>query len=696
MINENQKIHSWIYFILFFVSSCFLAYSPFPYQMKGWIFSGGILIPVILFWRSSVTRSTEKEKTYKKKEVFELSNTAIIWGVLGAFAIFVRFFRLTQFYLWPTGDEALHGFLALSLLKQWNWQFFYTVGEHPPLLIWMLALFLKVFKSPFEALWFLPALFSVFAFPIGYFCGREFLSKSAASLFAFFLAFSFWPLYLSRFCHQGLFIPFWEFLSFFLMIRWLKNTHKSQRVLWPFLMGIWCGLGTLTFISWVFVLLLLLATIFILTGRKLLQNTILFLISLTIGLLPFAMAFFKEGYGHHLADSSTLSQWFSSSSQAITHFSYITSLFWGSLQTDTSYGPTWGGILNPILTSCFLIGILDLYQKRDEALSKWVGSAFTFCLLPSFLAGDYVELNRIVQVMPFLLFIVVLGLQKLLLDIVDRNQRKVVLVGLLFFSSLLDTNHLLNPTLEYFNFWKSDRKAFVDPNLKAYQILNSLRLNQGPGIIFTDFLPVKYGHSLYVTTYPFNSGVNPALNPGIASWAAILTNINYQPFLHKRFPESKWYWVEGRVPSLEGGLALGILSLTNDNRTVIKNWIKAQMIFHQFQLESEGSYNRKETYDESVRHLLESYDELKGDHFIEACYWEWVSQYFFSSYYLENIAALQKAIRKGYPAVHLYQKLAVLLSQQHQTLEAQGALQKAIELEPKFEIENDFTIKNRK
>lgn len=406
------------------------------------------------------------------------------------------------------------------------------------------------------------------------------------------------------------------------------------------------------------------------------------------------MAFFKEGYGHHLADSSTLSQWFSSSSQAITHFSYITSLFWGSLQTDTSYGPTWGGILNPILTSCFLIGILDLYQKRDEALSKWVGSAFTFCLLPSFLAGDYVELNRIVQVMPFLLFIVVLGLQKLLLDIVDRNQRKVVLVGLLFFSSLLDTNHLLNPTLEYFNFWKSDRKASVDSNLKAYQILNSLRLHRGPGIIFTDFLPVKYGHSLYVTTYPFNSGVNPALNPGIASWAAILTNINYQPFLHKRFPESKWYWVEGRVPSLEGGLALGVLSISDDNRKVIKNWIKAQMIFHQLQLESEGSYNRKETYDQSVRHLLESYDSVKGDRFMEASYWEWTSQYFFNPSYSENIAALQKAIDQGYPAVHLYQKLSMLLIEQNRAGEAEKVLQIGLKMRPKFRIEDDKEIKN--
>jgi uncharacterized membrane protein len=693
--NANQKIHFWIYFFLFFVSNCFLSYFPFSYLIKGWIFFLGILIPIVLFMGSPITESMGKEKTYQK-EIFSIPDVVAVWAVFGFLAVFIRFFRLTQFYLWPTGDEALHGFLALSLLKKWNWQFFYTVGEHPPLLIWMLALFFKVFKSPFEALWFLPALFSVITIPLGYFCCREFLSKSASGLFAFFLAFSFWPLYSSRFCHQGFFIPFWEFSSFFLMIRWIKSTRKPQRILWPLLLGIWCGLGTLTFISWGVVLLLLLATIFILAFKKLLPNVILFLISLSIGVLPFALAFLKEGYGHHLIDSSALSHWFSSSHQTITHFSYITSLFWGSLQTDTSYGPTWGGILNPILASCFFVGILGLYQKRNEALSKWIGLAFVFCLLPCFLAGDYVELNRIIQVMPFLLLILVLGLQRLLLEIGDRKQRKIVLLSLLFLSFLLDANHLLKPTLDFFNFRKADNRVTSDPNLKAYQILNSISSNQGPGIIFTDFLPVKYGHSLFVTTYPFNSAVNPELNPESASWSAILTNINYQPFLAKRFPESKWYWVENGLPSLVGGLTIGVLPITGGNREVIKNWIKAQMIFHELQLEGEGSYNQKQAYEQSIKHLIESYNKVKGDRFMEACYWEWVSQYFFSPSYFENIAALQKAIQQGYPAVHLYQKLSVLLFEQHRAVEAQRMLQNALEMEPKFKVEDDFEIKNLK
>ena len=491
MKNGNQKHKFWIFFVILLISNSFLSYSSFSYLVKGWVFFLGIVAPVIFFLGSPILRLNENEKIYGK-ETISFSNTRAIWVIFGLLSILIRFFRLTQIYLWPTGDEALHGFLALSLLKNWNWHFFYTVGEHPPLLIWMLALFLKVFKSPFMALWLLPALFSVINIPLGYFCAREFLPKSTSILFTFFLAFSFWPLYSSRFCHQGLFIAFWEFSTFLLMFRWITHPLKPKPILWPLLLGIWCGLGTLTFISWIFVLLFLLTTILILAHKKLISNVILFLVFLSFGLLPLALAFLNEGYGHHLADSSTFSHWFSNSHQVITHFSYITSLFWGSLQSDTSYGPTWGGILNPVLTSCFFIGIVSLFQERFKTPTKWIVLGFVFCMLPAFMVGDYVELNRIIQVMPFLLLIVVLGLQKVLLEIGDEKKRKMMLYVLLF-SSFLDAKQFLNPTFEYFRFRKTEYQSSSDPDLKAYQILNSLHLNKGPEIIFTEFLPVKYG-----------------------------------------------------------------------------------------------------------------------------------------------------------------------------------------------------------
>jgi uncharacterized membrane protein len=670
-----------------------LSYFGFSYLTNTWVFFLGILVPFVIFFFRPTEGASEKEKTYQK-ETFLFPDALTVWILLGLIAFFIRILRLTQFYLWPTGDEALHGFLALSLLKNWNWQFFYTVGEHPPLLIWMLALLFKVFKSTFWAMWFLPAMISFMTIPVGYLCGKELLSKSASVLFCFLLAFSFWPIYLGRFCHQGLFIPLWELLSFFLMSRWIKNTEKLRGFLWPSLLGMWCGLGTLTFISWIFVLFLLLTFIFIYAYKKKLPNVLWFFTSLAAGLLPFVLALLNEGYGHHLTDSSGLTHWFSGAHQLITHFSYLTSLFWGSLQSDTSYGPIWGGILNPVLTSCFFIGILDLYQKRREVVSRWIGFAFIICLLPSFLAGDYVELNRIIQVMPFLLLIVVWGLQRLLLEIEDRKKATAALLGLLFLSSFLDANHLLITPLEYFKSRKFPSVTTLNPDLKAYQILNSVYADQGAGVIFTDFLPVQYGHSLFVATYPFNSAFNPALDPRKATWAAILTNINYQPFLFKRFPESKWYWTYNGTPSMAGGLAVGILPITSGNRATIKNWMKAQDIFHQLQLEAEGSYNQKKTYEETLQHLIKSYDEIRGDRFVEACYWEWCSQYYFSPSYAENIVTLQRAIEEGYPAAHLYQKLSGILSDRHEETMAKKAMVTALREEPKFEIENNFEIKN--
>jgi 4-amino-4-deoxy-L-arabinose transferase-like glycosyltransferase len=273
-----------------------LSYLELSYLAKAWVFFGGVFIPYSVFFSRPMEATLEKEKTYQK-EAFPPPGAVTFWIAFGSLALFVRILRITQFYLWPTGDEALHGFLAISLLRNWNWHFFYTVGEHPPLLIWALALLFKVFNSPFAALWFLPALFSSITIPMGYLCAKEILPKSASALFCFLLAFSFWPIYLGRFCHQGLFIPFWELSSFFLMSRWMKSAGESKRALWPFLLGLWCGLGTLTFISWVFVLFLLLTFVFIFAYQKLLPNVFIFFISLAAGLSPLSWLLLKKVMG---------------------------------------------------------------------------------------------------------------------------------------------------------------------------------------------------------------------------------------------------------------------------------------------------------------------------------------------------------------------------------------------------------------
>ena len=653
---------------VFIAANTIISYSRFSIPVKGWVFFAGVLIPAVLLLLS---RDQEKNINTTAGNPGDLSLDLGFWIAGGAAALYLRFFKLTSFRFWPTGDEGLHGFLAIPLARQWDWQFFYTVGEHPPLLIWIMGLCFKMFNSPFFNLWFFPAFFSSLAVPVGYLAARRFYPKSFCLLFAGLLAFSFWPLYFGRYCHQGIFIPFWELFSFLLLALWIKNKNNAAGGYWAAFLGLWTGLGTLTFPSWLLVGAILLASVWVILVKDALRPLYYFGAALALGLIPLVSAILREGYGHHLLDSSQASPWFSNAHRLLTHFSYFTSLLWGPLEAGGSYGPVWGGMLNPVLGACFLLGLIHLYHHRHEGIVQWIILSLVVCSLPAVLAADYVELNRLIQVMPFLLLVSALGIYRLTLPMGKR--KKIILITLLGLASFsLDLNHL--------------RKAMemgqpVPGNMndieKDYEFFKAESLKSGQGLIFTDFLTLNHGHSLAVATYPFNSASNPRLNPEKAQWAGIITNVFYLPYLRNQFPEAKWRVSSGEVLPEEGRLMAGIIPLGPTNRDLFKRWNKAHDYFHQMNLEAEKSFNGKENFLKALEGVKKGEPFVAGDRFLESCFWEWAAQYYYDPLHNGNIYCMFQAIQKGYPAAHLYSKLGEYFLDQNMRVEAQEAFRDA-------------------
>lgn len=657
-----------------FISNFALAYSGIPAVGKGWVFVLGIIFPLILLLRAGKPTGGKK---FLLQEYLPVPNRWFWLGLAGA-ALFLRFYRITDLYGWPTGDEGLHGFLALHLTQHWDWRFFYTVGEHPPLLIWSLALLSKFVPSTFFDLWFLPAVFSALTVPMGYLVARRFFSRSLSVLLALLLAASFWPLYAGRFCHQGLFIPFWELSSFWILSSWMGSRRPRSARLWALGLGLWSGLGAWTFTAWFTVLALLVATVLVLASRKKLKGTAWFLAGLLLAMAPFLVSAYAEGYGHHLIDASSWSRWFGPGHRFWTHLSYFTALFWGPLLPSVSYGPVWGGVLNPVLSSFFFLGIARICRRREEPMAAWIGMALVVCLAPAFLAGDYVEFNRIIQVMPFLLLVVGIGFQDLFLSWGGKIETKKLMAfgGLLLLSFGLDLNHFFKPSTAG-PFGRPHLKSSMEnENFNAFQVLRKTYQERGTGLIFVDFLPLQAGHTLYVATYPFNGAANPRLGVESETWAGVVTNVYYEPFLAKRFPGSRWYWTGEGAPPDQGGLAVGIIPRTPGNRRMFDRWLETHACFDRMNLQAEESFNNPETYRQSLAALPGAYPLVKGDPFLEAVYWEWCSQYFYSPSYSENIQALGNAVRDGYPAVHLYRKAADLLRMEGKTAEADRMMEK--------------------
>jgi len=681
ILKKNKKIsfNPWIIFFIFSAANYFLSHESLSYMTKGWVAVLGLILPGLIL---TLVYTNEKND-----DLFFAENNDFFSGkwfllLLASLAVFLRFFHLTDFYLWPGGDEALHGFLAIPLSVQWNWQFFYTVGEHPPLLIWCLAPIFKYFDSPFFNTWFLPAFFSSIAVLAGYWASREIFSKSFSWFFSFLLAFSFWPLYFGRFCHQGLFIPFWEMAGFGLLALFLKTKKTSGKMIVAFGLGLWVGLGSLTFTAWAVVILLFcitVAAIWWYGQRNALIYPALYVLGLLMGLCPFVVAAIHTGYGNHLIDTSSASHYFSSVHEWITHFSYLTSLFWGPIESGASYGPVWGGILNPILSSCFFIGFIELVSRRKEKITLWILAAFFILLLPGLLSSDYVEFNRVIQVMPILLLITALGLQRLAGSL--SRDMQWLLIPLLFCSFLFDANHLLKPAVEG-PAWKLDfKKESDDENYRAYQIFEDEYSKNGPGLIFPDFMPLTHGHTIHVTTYHFNAALNPKLKTVQPKWAGLMVNVHYQPFLERRFPGSVWKTVS-LVPQGQGGSVVGIIPVNANDIATFNCWKQVHQYFYEQNLLAENMYNDPKKYQSVLEHFSEGYPLMKGDPFLESCFGEWVTQFHWPKDHQQNILLMKYAIQSGYPCAHLYFKLGEYLFLDGRLAEAKSAFEKAMSCHP--------------
>jgi hypothetical protein len=171
---------------------------------------------------------------------------------------------------------------------------------------------------------------------------------------------------------------------------------------------------------------------------------------------------------------------------------------------------------------------------------------------------------------------------------------------------------------------------------------------------FTDFLLASHNNSLSAMTYGFNAAMNPKLDPEKARWAGVIINVHYQPFLAARFPGSQWSWISEGGSETDGGLTVGLIPLNDQDRPVFRAWLKAHDVFHRLNVEWVEILNRKDLYQQAEDNLVNYETQMAADPFLESCFDEWKSQYHYSNSFEKNIEALQRAVRKGYPAAHLY------------------------------------------
>jgi len=661
--------------LMFLVSNTALSFSSLPFQAKAWLFLAGTLFPFLfLFWSHKVLKLPTPKLSLASPPVW-------VWVALVAVAIWVRTFKLTDFHPWPAGDEALQAYFAMERVERWDWQFFYTSGQHPPLLVWVLTWFLDVTPSIPLALWGPPALFSCLTLGMAYPTARQFVGRTEAFLFFLLMAFSYWPMFFGRWCVQGALVPFFEMVCLFFLGLLLKDKGKGAAIWKAGVLGLALGVGSLTFTSWLVVIAGLAPLVFLFLLKKGQQGRwplLGFTASLALAFYPWVRAAWQEGFGGYAKGMSVAGGFYDWVQQVIVGSSYLTTLFWGPLQGAVGYGSVWGGMLNPFLTLCFLLGLLECLLRPTSIRVRWGMGLGALFLLPGLLTADHVEMYRVIQAMPLLLMGTALGLRSLI-AILPSRRKALLLSVLLSISFLLDLAHVVKPRIQGAAFRWAWTITSPDPSHRAFLAFREAERRMGPGLIFTEFLPLARNHTLRVGVYPFNALDRPGLDPSQTRWAGVFVNVHYRPFLERRFPGSQWLGWDQGAPE-DGGMVVGILPLRLGDRKVIDRWVAAHRHFHRSGVEAENMFNDQRRYRASVHSLPEAFPLMEGDPFLESLYGEWCAQYHYGNGLKGNIAALERALKRGHPAAHLHYKLGAFRYMEGDRQKAKEAFRAAMRL----------------
>lgn len=677
----------WFFFCLFLITNTFLSYAPLSLEARLLGGSVGLFLPFLY-----AVKNFNSYSHISDRNEFLPSIPFWFWLLIGIFAITARFAFLSSLFVWPNFDESSEAYYAIRLVQGDPLQFFYGNNQVPPLFIWCLGVFFKLFGCSIGTFRFFCALVSLSAVPLAYLASRSFFSCSFSFLITLLVAVDFWPVFVGRFGFMtGMVFPA-ELTVLWLLGLYLKASSEKARRNAALLLGLGLGAGFYIHLHWPVITVLVLIPLFLSIGPRLKADpsSAISILAWVIGpclliMAPLVTAGFREHYGIYLTQLWAFKSGLNWKPQIGILLTCLTSPFWGNAVDIHTYGPEWGGYLNPILSSFFFLGAVEVVARRHEGFYSWLLAGYGFCLLPGIITNN-VETFRLFPILVIVCIICTLGLVRYWGSL--PPQRNIWLLILFFApSTLLDAFHLWVTH----RFWDNlDNWSYYSKSISRYRassILKSEFEKNGPGLIWGDFVQGLPDQSLTLATYSFNAATDPRLDPSRARWAALITNVNYQPFLKRRFPDAVSTALTKDLKNGDGGWMLFVFPLNETRFQEIKPWLNAQKALDPFILQ-----NLKHLPGHSLKKDIELLTGLNSDFdpdpFLRASYFEkkydleileWVS---FAGEPMSSIDPaiedINQAIKTGYPAAHLYEHLGLLWILDHNDLKAEKAFQQAL------------------
>ena len=628
-------------------ANALLSFLPLPAWGAILLFLAGIVVPLAAFGRGRDSEPFDAGSLLAR-EIFP-KGRMIFWTGLFFCALFLRFFQLTNLSGWPNSDEAWHNFFAVNLMKHWQWNLLYGVTHMPPGYFWLSAFSFKLVGVSLAALWFLPALLSLLAWLGFTIAARTVFSNSTALVFSGLIGLTYWPLFQGRMSHPGILVSVWEALCCVLLAFLLAARRDAWRRALYFLLGLAVGAGFYTFTSWwsaalVFSAAALVAAFHPAGHEKKVPGLaafLLFLAGLSLASAAFLAAVMQGGYGSYFSTMFLFRDRSSFDYGWRISLSYLTLLFWGK-DMDGHSCPPWLVFLNPLWATVFFTGVLVILRSRNFRFGWFLLASIPLFLAPGLLSIS-VEPYRINPVMPSLFGVAAIGSLWLL------NPLPVFKGRFLFACAVLlgfawDAFFLIGVYHQ-----RCGRPLASIQELKsverwrAFPILQAQAQREGPGVILTDFVVKPFDQSLNVPSYPFDWLRNPGLDRRKPSWLAVMFNPHFLPMLEKSFSPVLRNWLSQDLGATDGGLFLAVIPTGHFSPAQWERWLKANQAFRAMTLNMLYQVDKRGG-DEILGELEAAYPLVKGDRFLECCYWQRAA---FDHVLVGNIDAALEALQSG-------------------------------------------------
>jgi hypothetical protein len=415
----------------------------------------------------------------------------------------------------------------------------------------------------------------------------------------------------------------------------------------------------------------------------------IFILSLVVASSPFLTAVWNGGFGKHILAKGVWNDPGGFLDKLSIFFKYWEVLF-GATGTRADYEPPIGGILNPVLSSFFLLGLIEVLRRLQSWAARFFCFSFVLLMAEGFMSMS-VEVLRIVPVLPFLIFGATVGFQA---TVKTLPSRRVILFTLIVLtvSFGVDLYRFVGP---YWNVPNEPQKLTAvlksPEKYRAYQILDEARKVWGPGLIFTDLIPSCDDESLAVITYPYNAAWNDALSFQTAQWAGIFTRKDYLPLLTKRFPAARWSYLPSAIAGEYSHYVLLIVPVDQKTREIFTGWKDTYGFFMNLNVTIASDRNGKTDFT-VLKGFADHYPSIPNDVFLQSCFLDRLISFYMieKTFHPEDTrnqysiysSVVKTCLSKSYPNPMTYEKLGRILTLEGQYGEAEVLLKKALILLP--------------